>query len=112
MNHLCEETAVWREGSLFDVFPQIRDRWYSGRMGNVRYRSPLGSSRRAGRAVSLEGLREEERRRKDKSLLDVKLLGLCHTSASSLPCLDLICPKGGRCFQVRAVVRGHCMYER
>lgn len=51
----------------------------------VRYRSPLGSSRRAGRAVSLEGLREEERRRKDKSLLDVKLLGLCHTSASSAP---------------------------
>lgn len=49
------------------------------------YRSPLESSGRAGRAVSSEGLREEERRRKDKSLLGVKLLGLCLTRASSAP---------------------------
>lgn len=42
MSHLCEETAVRREGSLFNVFPQIRDRWYSRRAGNSEVQKSLG----------------------------------------------------------------------
>lgn len=55
MSHLYEEMAVRREGSLFDLFPRIHDRWYSGRVGNSKVQKFIGKFQKGWSCCQFKG---------------------------------------------------------